>query len=90
MLKRTISILLLFLILFPVLLVLFTVNAHAFFGEEVRENILSLLQGVLMMFLLHFFSRETTEELPKESDPELPEGVHFIETSFTTREEVFF
>lgn len=90
MIKQIITFLLLFLLLLPTFLLLFTARAHAFLGEEVRENILSLIQGILMMFLLHFFSRETAEEIPVESERELPEGVHFIDTSLTFREEAFF
>lgn len=91
MLKKTITVFLLFVLLLPAFLLLIIPSAHAFVGDEARENILSLLQGVLMMFLLHFFTRDRTEgELYEESETELPEGVDFIDTSLKPEEEAFF
>lgn len=92
MFYRTVSLLLLFLLFLPIFLLFFIPTTHAFIGEETKESILSLIQGFLMMFLLHFFTRDSTGEgeIYQENHREMPEGVHFIDTTLSPREESFF
>ncbi len=78
LLKRTAVIILILLILLPMVFILFTATASAFIGEEARDNILSLFQGLMLFYLLNYFNGET-EVKDQEDSSQLPDDVHFIQ-----------